>query len=80
MVCVQTQYCSTGGIILSIVALYLGAITTTQYQYGSGVIHFGYFGCVGDEINILSCPHSLPSYCSHSTDAGVICRGNGFIA
>ena len=69
---------STGFIIILMSRLLLsGAIATTRYQYGSGIIHFSSFGCIGDEINILSCPHSHPAYyCSHSTDAGVICRGN----
>ena len=68
---------STAWILNIVTPLISGAIATTRYQYGSGIIHFNSFGCIGDEINILSCPHSNPAYyCSHSTDAGVICRGN----
>ena len=51
-----------------------GADVTTLSRYEAEVIHLSQFQCSGDEINILSCPHS--SHCSHSSSsAGVICRG-----
>ena len=40
------------------------------------MIHFSRFRCTGSELNLTSCSHSLPeSYCSHSYDSGVLCRG-----
>ena len=57
-------------------ALILGADISYGYQYGSGVIHFSRFGCSGTEHNLTICSHAVPpSYCSHSSDAGVVCRG-----
>ena len=29
--------------------------------------------CVGDELNITSCPRNIPHNCDHSQDVGVIC-------
>ena len=31
------------------------------------------FLCNGSEISLSSCPHTMPSMCSHHQDAGVIC-------
>ena len=48
-----------------------------NYPYGVGAIHFSNFICNGNEENLTSCLYSpAPSYCSHSSDVGVICRGN----
>lgn len=55
-----------------------GAVSTSRYRYGEGFVHFSHFGCIGHEDNITSCRHTsaVPSYCSsHSSDAGVVCRG-----
>lgn len=54
---------------------YAGAIATRNH-YGTGAIHYSDFDCSGNEQNLTSCSYSLAnSYCSHSSDVGVICRG-----
>jgi hypothetical protein len=53
---------------------YAGAIATGNH-YGTSVIHYSDFDCGGNEQT--SCSYSsASSYCSHSSDVGVICRGN----
>ena len=54
---------------------YVGAIATENH-YGTGAIHYSNFHCSGNEQNLTSCSYSSAySYCSHSNDVGVICRG-----
>ena len=44
------------------------------YGPGNGSIHFAYVYCSGDEDSLLNCSYSTyTDYCSHSSDAGIIC-------
>ena len=47
-----------------------------QFGQGSGTI-LRNAGCNGDETNLFSCSFGSDGGCSHSEDAGVICRTQG---
>ena len=38
-------------------------------------IHLNNLQCNGSELRLNACNHSMGRTCSHSEDAGVICRG-----
>ena len=52
------------------IAAYRGA----KFGPGRGLVRIGDVGCSGSETNIAFCPHKDSSDCSHSKDAGVLCR------
>ena len=56
--------------------LFKGAIATTVGQ-GIGPIYLDEVTCMGDETRLAECLHKgIASHdCSHSQDAGVVCRG-----
>ena len=51
------------------------AITRTVFGQGTGPIYLNSVRCTGTESSLLSCSHSGigVTYCSHSSDAGVVC-------
>ena len=54
------------------------AVTGGYFGPGSGDVLFRSFGCFGDEANLLDCYHnSYIQFCTHSSDAGVICHPGG---
>ena len=66
------QYVMTYFIFLFIAAL---AVVRVAFGQGTGPIYLYGVGCTGTESSLLSCSHSGigVTYCSHSSDAGVVC-------
>ena len=48
------------------------AVFNAAFGQGSGPVLLGNVGCSGNEYSLLSCSHVV-TYCSHSSDAGVVC-------
>ena len=54
---------------------------TSEHDYGrgSGPIWLSSLVCTGNEVSLSECSHSgwenIPSYCDHSWDVGVVCKG-----
>ena len=48
------------------------------YGQGSGPVLLANMGCTGEENELIRCSHpgwyEVPSFCSHSRDAGVMCQ------
>ncbi|XP_067666942.1 scavenger receptor cysteine-rich type 1 protein M130-like [Haliotis asinina] len=55
------------------------ATVTTSYGPGEGLIWLSNVNCTGSEASLYECSHSVwgtTPGCSHSSDVGVICRGD----
>ena len=51
------------------------AVNHAVFEQGTGPVLLSDVICTGNESSLLSCSHSGTNlrYCSHSTDAGVVC-------
>ena len=51
------------------------ALTGAAFGQGTGPTYLNSVQCTGTESSLLSCSHSGigATYCSHSSDAGVVC-------
>ena len=58
--------------------LYLDAASYSNAYFGQsgGPVHITNVDCSGNETSLLNCIHSSTVTCSHSDDAGVLCRGD----
>ena len=66
------QYVMTYFIFLFLAAL---AVIRATFGRGTGPIYLSSVGCTGTESSLVSCSHSGigVTYCSHYSDAGVVC-------
>ena len=49
------------------------AVFNAAFGQGSGPVLLSNVGCTGTESSLLSCSRSGNSFCSHYSDAGVVC-------
>lgn len=56
-----------------------GVATGATFGEGAGPIHMDDVQCVGNEVNLVQCPHVTSQYgnCGHSEDVGLYCAKTG---
>lgn len=57
----------------------LAAYRGAKFGSGKGRVRIGDVGCKGSETNLAFCPHKDYSDCTHSKDAGAVCRAASFV-
>ena len=69
------KVCDNQVMLSIIIPQHAGAIALTKLIYGQGTgpIHLSNVYCSGREDSILDCTFSTSHYCSHYSDAGIIC-------
>ena len=71
----NSDYCEMHANILIFLHTIAIAVFTAYADFGRGTgpIFLDGVRCTGTESSLLSCSRSGNAYCSHSSDAGVVC-------
>ena len=68
----NSDYCEMHANILISLHTIAIAVFDAAFGQGSGPVLLSGVRCSGTESSLLSCSHGV-AYCSHSSDAGVVC-------
>ena len=75
--CKTNRVCPSNFVQLILLVNFIGAVArlNAAFGQGSGPIILGHVACTGVEPRLFECPNSGLGieYCSHSSDAGVVC-------
>ena len=69
----NSDYCEMHANILISLHTIAIAVSRAAFGQGTGPLFLVNVRCTGTESSLLSCSRSGIAYCSHSSDAGVVC-------